>query len=419
MENKKKYEERLKRVKDAVALKKTDMIPCIPNAFTFQYLRQGHTVAQALYDFDLAAKDNLKYHMDFQPDMAFDLSGVMAGEGPMLNRLQPKHLRWAGMPNCQIDENSMHQFIEKAYLEDGEYPEILGDISKWAMRKLLPRRFATMECFSELDFSMTVDAKTTPAVWIRQFRNPKIAETFKMLSEVAEQYEILGKKSLEHRMDLMNAGFPMYIEFGCTTAFDGLSDTFRGTLEIMMDLLDDPELLHEAINMFHKRNIEEVHMMLGTRQETSGSFFFIPLHKGFDGFMSPKQYEEFYFPTLKLLVEEIIKCGGTPLVYTEGKYDSRLEYLSDLPAGKVLIHMEDVDMKEAKRIVGKDHCLSGGFKSSILKTHTPDQIREEVKRFLDVVAVDGGYIFDVDYTLDDVNDKAVEAVFDTVRRFEV
>ena len=73
-------------------------------------------------------------------------------------------------------------------------------------------------------------------------------------------------------------------------------------------------------------------------------------------------------------------------------------------------------MKEAKRILGHNHCLSGGFKSSILKTHTPDQIWDEVKRFLDVVAVDGGYVFDIDYTLDDVSDASVEAVFDTVMR---
>ena len=415
MEKEVLYADRLNRVNNAIALKKTDRIPCIPFVATFPFLRQGHTMAQVLYDYDLAAEDNLKYHNDFEPDMAFDVANTMAGEGPILDILQPEYLRWSGSKyDTAIPDNSIHQFIEKAYLEDDEYPEILTDLTKWVTTKLLPRRFKSLECLKKLDFSLGVDSKPTPAFWISQFANEEFIEAFSVLSDAAKKYYTLTKKMINHANDLKAAGFPLYMGGGCTTAFDTLSDTLRGTIGTCMDLLDDPLAVHDAVNMFHERNIKDVH---ATMKNPMGKFFFIPLHKGFDGFMSPKQYEEFYYPTLKALVEEVIKCGGTPLVYTEGKYDSRLECLSDLPAGKVLIHIEDADMKEAKRILGKNHCLSGGFKSSILLTHTPDQIREEVKRFLDVVAVDGGYIFDLDYNLDNVSDAAVHAMFDAVKQY--
>ena len=74
---------------------------------------------------------------------------------------------------------------------------------------------------------------------------------------------------------------------------------------------------------------------------------------------------------------------------------------------------EDVDLKEAKRIVGSKHCISGGFKSNVLRNGTADQVRDEVKRVFDICAVDGGYIFDLSDTIDDVPVENVEVMMET------
>lgn len=415
MNNLQKFTERLNRINGAIALEKIDRVPCVPMTETFPYLRQGHTMAQILYDANIATVDNLKYHLDFEPDLAMGCREMIAGEGPMMEKLGMKTLCWAGMPGNRIDENSVHQFIEKEYLEEDEYDKILTDYSGWVLNELLPRWFTSMESLRNFNVPGMVRGKASPVV--RQFANGKISETFALLAEVAREGEKLDTIMGAHHQDLINAGFPMFTCGGLTTAFDALSDSLRGTLGIMMDLIDQPDKVLEAVDQFHQRNLKMVRAQLS--MGAPGKFVFIPMHKGFDGFMSPAQYEKFYWPTLKGLVEEIIKLGGTPLVYTEGKYDSRLETLADLPAGKCVIHIEEANMADAKRILGDKHCLSGGFKSSILKTHTPDQIRDEVKRFLDVVAVDGGYIFDLDYTLADVSDEAVYAMFDAVKTYGV
>ena len=277
----------------------------------------------------------------------------------------------------------------------------------------MPRMFTALEPLKNLYVPGMVRGKVSPIA--RPFANGKISEAFAVLTEVAREGEKLDAIMAQHTKDLMDAGFPMFTCGGLTTAFDALSDSLRGTLGIMMDLIDQPDEVLEAVDQFHQRNLKMVRAQLG--MGAPGKFIFIPMHKGFDGFMSPAQYEKFYWPTLKGLVEEIVKLGGTPLVYTEGKYDSRLELLSDLPAGKCVIHIEEADMARAKKILGPKHCISGGFKSSVLKTHTPDRIKDEVKRFLDVVAVDGGYIFDLDYTLADVSDAAVGAMFEAVKTY--
>ena len=413
MENNQKYQERLKRVEDAIAVKEPDRIPFIPQAQTFPYVRQGHTMAQVLYDIDLALDDNIKYHLDFEPDMGRSVNEVMAGEGPMLEKMGVKFLRWAGQPGVNIDENSIHQFIEKEYLEEDEYDHILKDYSGWIVNNYLPRSYGLLECLETLNIPGMVRGKPGPL--IRQFKNPKIAEAVSILGDLAKQYITLDAKIAEHDKKLKELGFPPHVGGGCTTAFDMLSDSLRGTLGIMMDVITQPDEVLEAVDQFHERNIQLVRKMYGAGL-VDGAWF-IPMHKGFDGFLSPAQYEKFYYPTLKGLVEEIVKCGGTPIVYTEGKYDSRMEMLSDLPANKVVINIEDCNMKEAKRILGGNHCLSGGFKYSILKSEDPDKIKDEVKKFLDIVAPGGGYIFDIDYTIDDVSDKAFGALVDAVKAY--
>ena len=51
----------------------------------------------------------------------------------------------------------------------------------------------------------------------------------------------------------------------------------------------------------------------------------MPLHRGSDGFMSLKQFEEFYWPALKAIMLKMIEKGITPCPFLEGTWDQRLE----------------------------------------------------------------------------------------------
>lgn len=412
MTNQENYAARLKRVEDALALKEPDRIPCMPFAQTFPYLRMGYTMAEVMYDTKKAQKAVRKFLTDFEPDMCMHYGAVFAGQGPMLEKLGINWLQWAGRPGTNIDKNSIHQYIEKAYLKDEEYPHLLSDVSGWVLNKWLPRCFTTMECFEGLNIPSMMAYQTISSTM--QFCDPRIVEAFKTLNEVGNMAGQYYGELAAFEQEIVQMGFPLQMGAATSTAFDQLSDTLRGTIDTMADLYDQPENVKRAVEMFYPASF---YPAIKQMQYTSGKFVFIPLHKGLDGFMGPQQYNEFYWPTLKRLIEDLIRLGYTPWVYTEGKYDSRLETIADVPAGKCMFHFEDVDMKEAKRIVGKNHCISGGFKSSLLSTATPFEVRESIKRLLDVAAVDGGYIFDLSDTMDDVKEENVEAMFDAVRTY--
>ena len=55
------YQQRLKRVQDAVALKEPDRIPCFPMTGTFPFLYAGYTMAEVMYDLEKAKNAIRKY----------------------------------------------------------------------------------------------------------------------------------------------------------------------------------------------------------------------------------------------------------------------------------------------------------------------------------------------------------------------
>ena len=91
---------------------------------------------------------------------------------------------------------------------------------------------------------------------------------------------------------------------------------------------------------------------------------FFPLHKAMDGFMSDEQYERFYWKPLRKIIMALIDMDVTPYIYTEGPYNSRLKFLTDVPKGKVFYHFENVDMAEAKGVLGDTAAICGNLSIS-------------------------------------------------------
>lgn len=406
------FEARKKRIDDAMALKEPDRVPCVPMYSTFPFLYAGYSMAEVLYDTEKAKDAIRKYLTHFEPDQSSGYGAAFCGQGPMLEKLDPTWLEWAGRPGGRIDKDSIHQYLERAYMEDDEYPDFNSDMGGWIMRKYLPRTYRSMEGFAGLDFRSATGYGY--GALSMQFLNPQVLSAVQTLAEVGGMFAKYYGEIAAFEAEQEAMGFPA--QFGATTtcAFDALSDSLRGTLPTMVDLMEQPEEMKRAIEQFFSGSL---YGALAQAKYSKGRFIFIPLHKGMDGFMSNDQYREFYWDTLKRLVMALIGAGYTPWLYTEGKYNSRLEFLADVPKGKVFVHIEDADMKEVKRIVGPHACISGGMRTDVLTRGTVEQTKDEVKRLLDICAPGGGYIFDVSDTLEHCKVENVEALFETVKTY--
>ena len=144
---------------------------------------------------------------------------------------------------------------------------------------------------------------------------------------------------------------------------------------------------------------------------------FVALHRGSDGFMSIKQFEKFYWPGLKTVLLSIINRGVTPFVFFEGTWDQRLEYLRELPKGKILGWFNRPDLFRAKKIIGDTMCICGDMPLSLLTTGTPEQVKAYAKKLIDVVGEGGGFIMGANTSLDDARPDLVKVWVDFTKEY--
>ena len=70
----------------------------------------------------------------------------------------------------------------------------------------------------------------------------------------------------------------------------------------------------------------------------------MPLWRGDKFFMSQKQFEKFYWPGLKKIMQASIDLGYIPMPFFEAEFGRRLECLLDLPKGKVIASVQHMDV---------------------------------------------------------------------------
>jgi hypothetical protein len=416
-ENQKKYDEKLKRIQDAINLKEPDRIPLNPPTELFPLLNAGYTVADIVYDTTLTKTRDamVKYLNDFDPDTCGGVGMVLAGEGPGMELTKTNTMRWAGMPGNVIDKNSLQQYIEFPILLDEEFDEFWSDRTGWLLSKAMSRQSEVLEPMKMLKSSGGVASVTMLA---SIFSTPEFRAMIEQLWKINDFYTSYRARAAEVSKELENMGYPSLMASGgmAGVPFDGYSDFLRGTMLSMADLYDRPEDIERYIAESFEQTIA---MIKATKGQNEGKHVFMALHKGMDGFMNDEHYRKYYWKHLQAIIEAIIDSGKTPYIYTEGKYNSRLDCLTEVTPGKEYYHFEDVDMAVAKKKLGGIACIAGGFPAALLDWGTPEKVRDEVKRLIDVCAPGGGFIFETSCGLGNCKRENVEAMFETVREYGV
>ena len=415
MSNKEMYQEHLSRINASIALTEPDCVPVIPIVQCFPYLQAGYSMADILYDTDVSkARKSLFQFLDtYEPDALMGHSYVYIGQGPILEKARPKTMRWAGMPGDVIDKDSIHQFLEFPILEEDDFDRFMTDRSGWIVNQGLPRASGLLEPFSGFHVSgMDVYGGHGPIASI--FSKPEFKEMIKTLWEIDDMQNDLNPRLRQLDMDIEEYGYPILCMGFAGVPFDGYSDFLRGTLAGLADMYERPD---EVMSFCKEHLADTLQMIKMQGQMMPGKHVFMALHKGMDGFMSDEHYRTFYWDHLQTIICAIIDAGMVPYIYTEGKYNTRLECLKEVPKGKVIYHFEEVDMAQAKKVLGDTACIAGGFPVYLLDYGTKEQVIDEAKRLIDICAPGGGFIFETSCGMDLAKPENVEAMIDTVRTY--
>lgn len=399
---------RSQRIKDVTALKKPDTVPFAPKVGCYYARGYDISIYDAMMDIRNIKPGVLSFLNDFQPDLAW---------APVLYPIEPmqamncQYIKWPG-PTHGLPLNSSFQILDESYLLDDEYDEFLLDPTHFMLTKVYPRKFKDLEPLSKLCFRNPVEY----ALYIEMATcaQPDVKEALDALKRGGDA----AAKWLGYMGDVIGTiagnGFPLGAATAQTCPFDMFSDNIRGLINTVTDIHERPEKLLRVLDYMTVICIERA---TATAKALGVDFVFIPLHAGVDEFMSPANYEKFYWPGLKKLMTTLIDMGITPYVFCEGKYNSRLEVISDVPKGKVIYMFEDTDMIKAKKTVGQVACICGNLPNTLLAYGTKQEVIDETKRLIDNCACDGGFIMDCSIVLDNAIRENMEAWAETTRTY--
>jgi len=423
------YNERVRRIQDAVQLKKPDRVPISVEDQGVFIGHAGLTWAEAMYDVEKAKAAAKAFYLDLQQDT--HSPPMIITPGQVYDLLDFKQMKWSG---AELEENRMsldgiYQFVEPGGsrypgMRPDEYDWFLNDPTDYMLRGFWPKISGALQPLQNLTPLWPVNSYTRLET-LANFGLPEVADSLEKLIEAGRILKEFTGAMADYTAQMVRLGFPPRGIAACSAPFDYIGDYMLGTQGWMLALYDSPDKLLELADKVTPMILDQVVAQARARQEVLARVLpdalpvkdvFMHIHGGTGGFMSNQHFKKFYWPSLKRLLLGIIEAKLTPYVFSEGDYTERLEIIKDLPPGKVVWHIES-DIFAAKNILGDTCCIDGGPPGAVMDHGTPDDVRAYARKLIDVCARDGGFIMGSSVSLLSAKYENIKALVDFTREY--
>jgi uroporphyrinogen-III decarboxylase len=298
-----------------------------------------------------------------------------------------------------------------------DYDRLIADPESYCLRSWMPKAFGALGALQGLPlFLATMEFPGVPGL-VTPLGTPDLQKALKALLEAGTAaLEWAGAVAEADNHLISRFGAPPIREGFSKAPFDILGDTLRGTRAMALDLFRRPAKVLEALDRLVPIAVE-----LGVRSANArkSPLVFMPLHKGADGFISSRDFEKFYWPSLKAVILGLIREGLVPFLFAEGGYNQRLDVIvdRDIPAGRTYWLFERSDMAKVRERLGGWACFAGNVPGAMMSIGTPQEVREYVKELMETVAGDGGYILSLGASIDIGKAENLHALFDAGREY--
>ena len=400
--------EKEKRVMDAIHLQPTDRVPIITGMGYFPAKYAGIPSSAAYYDYDAWYKAYKMTLRDFHADMIYH-QGFSPGKA--MEIIDPKNSRW---PGHGVDPYKGHQSIEIESMKAEDYDAYLSDPSDYMFRIMISRSSNNLTGFASLPKLSGIGGGMGAQGLAVALTDPAVAKAITTLQKAGREMRKWQKRMEKFNKMMLDMGFPQYFQGSSGPPFDMLSHSMRGMTGTMIDMYRQPDKVLAVCDKLLQLALERP---IGIPNKFGNIRIFMTNTRGSDDFMSTKQFEKFYWPTFKKLVLHLIEKGGTPCIFFEGKFTSRLEFLLDFPKGKMLARLDTTDIYRAKDVLKGHMCIQGNIPSSLLQTGTVQEVKDYCKELIDTVGKGGGFILSPRSSLDEVKPENFRAMIDFTQEY--
>jgi hypothetical protein len=352
------YDERLGRYQATIALEPTDRIPIASGSCYLAEVYSGCTNQEIIYDPEKWLQAEMAFIKDFPEVDALRDNRVWA---PLYDAVGCKTYK---LPGRDLPVRQQFQFVEEEYMQPDEYDLLIKNPGTFMLERFLPRVLGEYaDRGSNRSHMAFLKAGMAQMMAANIMRNRSI-----QLQTVC--------------------GMPQPTTGAFVAPFDVLGDALRGLRGALMDTYRRPKQVLAACDVLVD---VMVRFALSTADPLKRYPIFVPTHKAC--FMSPKQFDTFYWPSFKRTLEKIIDAGYTVRAYLEGDWGQHWHHFLELPKGKVICDIDTQgDIFKAKADFGHHQAISGGISDSMFILGTPQEVTERVHHLCETVGKGGGFI---------------------------
>lgn len=229
--------------------------------------------------------------------------------------------------------------------------------------------------------------------------------------------EAVNKIAKENSTSLIRSHIPCFDLFGQPGCWQDAACIY-GIEPLIMESYDDPEWVHELLEVLQRRKIDYIKTLDGVNYDI------IELGGGDASttVISPQIFNEFVAPYDSKLIELAHEKGQRIAYHTCG---GMMPILEDLAAMKpnaletfTPVDMGgDTDLAQAKRRIGDKVCMIGGFDQFHFFTGcTEEDTRKEVRRCFEEAGEGGGFILSPSDHFFEADDKLIHAFADEAQK---
>lgn len=377
------YQQRLARYVTAMRNEKPDMVPIRPFVAEFTAKYAGMDCQQVTQDYRLAFDAVVRCAADFDWDAVVANMVYVWGMIP-----QALGTRYLSIPGVGLDRDTGFQYLEPAeddaWMKPDEYDALIEDPTGYLLNVWMLRTSRRLVGPGEANTVQNNVAWLMGGMAMMQYFTAFGPQVQRLRRECGTASAIAGILK---------------------SPFDIIADKFRGYIGLTMDLFERPKKVLAAAEALMPHML---HVALSTADPNKEVPITIWMHRGCVPFVTPDQFDNYYWPTLKPIIQEIWAQGHQTLFYAEGKWKHHWDSFRELPAGSIIYHCDRDDVFEAHRALGDRFAISGGIPNYLLSFGKPQEVRAFCKKVIDEVAADGGYIMDAGAIMQ--NDTSIENI---------
>ena len=359
-ETAKTFQDKLRRYQAVIALETPDRIPISAGSNYFAEVYAGHTNQQFVYDINSWAEADEKFIKDFP-----EVDNLRSGRfyAPIQDAMGWSLYR---IPGRDLEPNNQFQFVEAERMKSDEYDLLINEPARFLFERFFPR------ALSEFDGKGAIRSHMA-------FLKAGIAAGMMGAANRNRAATLQGKY-----------GMPFPMQGVMLAPFDYLADGLRGLNGVILDIYRQPDKVLEACEAIIP---DIVNSALAIADPLRRYPIFMPLHRGCYPFLSPEQFDKFYWPSFKKATMMLIEAGHKVRAYLEGDWGPNWDHFHDFPKGSVLCDIDSQgDIVQAKKDLGGHLCIAGGMPDHMLILGKPEEVREKTKLLCETVGKDGGYI---------------------------